>query len=158
MVYLIVGEVDVGKTTKIKEIHRKIGRGDGVILEKVFENGQFVGYDAVRLKSGERRRFAVFKWMKPSGWDEVFQHGRFSFSKSGLAFAVEQLEDAVRSAAEPIFIDELGGLELEDKAFAHAFRLALEKGLEIYATCRTSLLQAIIKKFDLAGRCQILKV
>ncbi len=147
MVVIIAGEIDAGKTTKLLEIYETIKSGDGIIAKKVFTAGTFTGYELVRLTTGEKKLFAVLKENLPDEWEEVFSHRRFSFSKKAFEFAEHTFEQILAEKITPIFIDEIGPLELSGKGFDEIFKKLLEANRKIYAAIRTDCVKSVIEKY-----------
>ncbi|NOY23928.1 MAG: hypothetical protein GXO70_10525 [Acidobacteria bacterium] len=148
MVTFIVGQVNSGKTTKMAAIYKKRG-GDGILCPKYMENGIHLGYNLVHLKTGESIPFARFTEALPEGWDETFRFGPHSFSEKAQKYAAEIIETASQTGISPIFLDEIGPVELEGQGFAPLFRTLLENPGEIIVSVRDFLLEQIIEFFEI---------
>lgn len=149
MVYLITGEVNHGKTTKLLSIYREKKQGEGFFNRKVYIENKYIGQDIVRISTGEYKRFSLKDSFIPLDWDEQYRYYDYSFSRSGMEFAESIVEHIIESGIEPAFIDEIGPLELENKGLYEAFKLLTESGKELYVVVRESCLQDVIKKFNI---------
>lgn len=149
MVYIIAGPVDSGKTTLLYRISRLIGAGDGFLLRKQFDGGAFAGQAIMRIADGREMAFSRRLPYIPEGWAEACRYGDFSFSSNGLQFADAIVEETLRNGSEPVFIDEIGPLELEMRGSYALFNKALEAGVELYFTVRESCLEDVIGRFGI---------
>ena len=148
MVWIIPGGINSGKSRLIKELFRRHG-GAGFVSEKVFDNKILQGYDLVELGSRERVPFIRFRELVPAGWKEAFTYGPFSFSVQGLTRGVNIINKAVEKRISPIYIDEIGPVELMGLGFAVPFEKALRSGLDIVFVCRESLLESVLQNFNI---------
>ncbi|MFC2146661.1 nucleoside-triphosphatase, partial [Acidobacteriota bacterium] len=117
MIYIITGGIDEGKTREIEAIYRQIKKGDGWISKKVFLNKEFAGYEIQRLSTNEKLPLAYKKEYVPPGWDEIYSIGPFLFSKQAFEFAGKIIDEIIEKNINPVFIDEIGPLELQGKGF-----------------------------------------
>jgi nucleoside-triphosphatase THEP1 len=164
MIWLISGEIDSGKTSRILEIYRQktAGQAGGFISRKVYQDNIFRGYEIVRLPDGPRmplarlgpeknqvdkvcldkRRFAESS--------EAFPYGQFIFSQAGFLFGENIILELLSAeAVRDIFIDEIGPLELQGRGFCRILLKALQSGKNLYISVRTSCLQAFLEKFNI---------
>jgi nucleoside-triphosphatase THEP1 len=148
MIYIITGEINQGKTEKALSIYN-LTRGDGFITRKILKNNTFYGYEIVRLSSSESIPLAFKSGSTPLMWDEIFTTGSFSFSKKAFAFAESIAEEIIEGDANPVFIDEIGPLELEGKGFVTILNKLLLTDKDIYITVRKSCLEDVIALFKL---------
>jgi nucleoside-triphosphatase THEP1 len=149
MIYLVTGVIDSGKTQKMRSLYRESGKGDGFISPKSFERSTFVGYDIMRLSSQKRKPLAYLLDFIPPHWDEAYRYGRFSFSRSALLFAEEIISDILLNRIDPVYIDEIGPLELEGKGFYEILQVLLQTERTIYISIRSSLIEEIVQTFGL---------
>jgi nucleoside-triphosphatase THEP1 len=148
MIYIITGEINQGKTEKALSIF-SCKRGDGFISRKTFKNNIFNGYEIVRLSTGESIPLACRSDSTPLLWDEIYTVGSFSFSKKGFTFAESIADEIIKGDANPVFIDEIGPLELEGKGFFKILQKLLLTEKDIYITVRKSCLNDVIGAFKL---------
>ncbi len=142
---VITGNKNSGKTTYLKNLYENTLKGDGFLCIKHFEKKNFIGYDLLHLKTNEQMSFIRMKENLPIDWNEIFEIGIFSFSKEGLEYAKNIIENTKK---EPIFIDEIGPLEiLKKKGFYELMKLNL--GKELYITVREALFDEMLKTFNI---------
>jgi nucleoside-triphosphatase THEP1 len=145
----VTGEVNSGKTARLLSIYRKLGCGDGFINAKIYRGGRFVGQRIIRLSTGESAIFSTISEFIPPDWDEVYKFGNFSFSGKGQAFARNVVYSVIERGIEPVFVDEIGPLELQKKGFYDIMSVLLGTKSEIYAVIRKSCVDSVLKEFDI---------
>ncbi len=149
MFYIITGKINQGKTTRILSIFAEKRAGDGFITPKLFEEGVFRGYSMVRLSSGESMPFIMLDGQEPANWKNATSYGKFVFSEQALAFAASIVDEIIKNGTSPVFIDEIGPLELAERGFYRAFEKIIATGRDVYVTIRESCVEDMIQKFNL---------
>lgn len=149
MIYIVSGGVDQGKTTKLLSIYDEIKCGDGFINKKVFINGVNAGQVIIRLSTMERKYFSFKNEFIPKNWEEECRCGPYSISKEGLAFAGRIVRDILKARTEPVFLDEIGPLELAGGGFSPLFNMLIKEGLDLYVAIRESCIAAALEKFSI---------
>lgn len=91
--------------------------------------------------------FSFKKGYIPACWDEEFFFDAYSFSRKGFEFASETINAMASNNISPIFVDEIGPLELEEKGFFRLLSQLLEEDHTLYISVRETLLKAVIDKF-----------
>ena len=149
MVNIITGDVNQGKTRYMRSLYEKRG-GDGFICVKVFDKNNFQGYDLVRLTTGESTPFARKNDTIPGDWNEIYRFGVFSFSGHAFTVADRIIAEIIKDGTEPIFIDEVGPLEIvERKGFYELLKRVLKLKREVYISIRNELVDELIKEFKI---------
>ena len=157
MVYIITGPVNSGKTTHLGRICMKTGSGDGFLLEKQIVEGRFIGQRIKRVGAADGHPFTCKTDHIPPGWDEMLSYGNFSFSREGLEYAHQIIREAVEKKRTPIFIDEIGPLELSGKCFDELMKLALSIEADLFITVRDTCLNQVVNRYRLDSYCIVLK-
>ena len=149
--HIVTGEVNAGKTTRMRELYRQTAAADGILSEKRFDREGFCGYHLVRLRSGETMALALPEAAYHGQFTQACRRGPFVFSDEAFRFAAAAL---VQLCADPdvsaIFLDEAGPLELRGQGFAGVLPALLSSGKELYVTVRSSCLQAFIQTYGIA--------
>lgn len=149
MINIITGEINSGKTTRLMNLFSKIGTGDGIALPKYFVEGQYAGQNIIHLSSGQSMLFSLKDDFIPDGWSEQARYMNYSFSAEGLLFADRIFNEIIYKNLNPVFIDEIGPLELRKEGFFSALRQLLVLQKEIYITVRTSCLSDVLRLFNI---------
>ena len=149
-VYIVTGGIDTGKTTKLLSLYKSIGKGDGFINKKIFKDGSFIGQKIIRLSNGESQCFSIKGNYRDADMPYVYKYDVYCFTAPGLIFAYETISDILIKNKEPIFIDEIGPLELEKKGFYYILTLLLSLNKNIYMTVRDSCIENVVGKFNIS--------
>jgi len=152
MITVITGPVDCGKTSEINKIFENSG-GDGFISPKVYRDGVFVGYDLKHLATGETR--ALARIGKCSGFEGNLEYGRFLFSRGSFDYANSILIDMAKNSIKPIFIDEIGPVELFGGGFHNGIISAIEANVDLYLVIGYRCFREAVDKFHI-GEYRIL--
>jgi nucleoside-triphosphatase THEP1 len=148
-VYVITGVHGGGKSelvAELAELLRAAGKKTGGICAAgLWANGVRSGFDLVDLSSGKRVPLS-----RRGLHDAAVKAGEFGFYKEGLAAGEEALSAEALSAADVVFIDEIGFLELEGGGWAPALeRLLNEPGRALVIVCRDYLLEKVCARWQL---------
>ncbi len=149
MVYLVTGGINRGKTSKIVSIYNETKSGDGFITKKIFRQDVFTGYEIVRLSNGNKMPFICKIGYEPDGWDEIFRYDIFSFSEKAFYFAENIINDILYNKISPIFIDEIGPVELGGQGFCDIFKEFIAADGIKYATVREACIKDVVSKFKI---------
>jgi nucleoside-triphosphatase THEP1 len=132
-------------------------KGDGFSCRKIFIDGIYAGQEIVWFSTGESKCFSMKRGFIPKEWDEECSYDAYSFSKGGFKFARDIIDDIIRREITPVFIDEIGPLELQGKGFSDIFRLLIRTKVDVYVTVRESRLDDVIRKFKL-GEHEVISI
>jgi nucleoside-triphosphatase THEP1 len=150
MIHIVTGPIDSGKTSRLQAIHQASPQGDGFLSLKVMDGEGVLGYDLLRLSTGQRQPFIRRTAACPPAWDELWRLGPFSFSRQGRLFAESIIIDLLQRRVEPVFMDEIGPLELQGKGFCPLVRQLVESELTVYMAVRRECLADVIRFFAIA--------
>lgn len=145
MINIITGGVNTGKSTRLVESYKKLGHGDGFFNRKIYNKNLYIGQEIVRLST-----FQTMIW-------SIKIEGKYSFSSTALKFA-EEIVNSVLVSKEPIFIDEIGPLELNENGLDNLFKRCLLSKNEIYVVIRQECVEAVLDKYRInAKQCRKLR-
>ena len=149
MITIICGEINQGKTSKIKSVYLEEKEGDGFLTEKIFIDSVFCGYEIRRLTTGESHIQSLKSGLFPANESPVYTRGAFSFFKDGFSYADYIIDEIIVKGINPVFIDEIGPLELQGKGHCSSFRKILNTDRTIYFSARNFYVEKIISYFSL---------
>ncbi len=149
MIYIICGELNQGKTTRIKSIFQENREGDGFITEKIFTDSIFCGYKITRLTTGNSEVLILRTEFFPLEDTPFFTKGSFSFYEKGFIFASSIIDDIINDNITPAYIDEIGAIELAGKGLHDSFRKILQTDKTIYFAVRNCFVDKVISHFTL---------
>ncbi|WP_069998530.1 nucleoside-triphosphatase [Cellulosilyticum sp. I15G10I2] len=148
MVHIVTGDKNSGKTTKIKNLYAAHG-GDGFISNKIIQNGIFYGYQLTRLSSGESIDFIYENKYAPVHWEDTLKNIRFTFYRPAFDTAYHWMHAIIRNEDSPIYIDEVGKLELNKQGFYEMIKDVVNSNKEIYIALRELYLVQFLEAFTI---------
>lgn len=149
MINIICGENNQGKTKKLKSIYADKKEGDGFVAQKIFIDSTFCGYELVRLSTGESVPQALIENLFPEKETPIYKQGSFLFFKESFVFADSVIKEVIKNNINPVFIDEIGPLELRKKGYHKSFIKILKENRTIYITVRNTLVNDIIDFYSI---------
>jgi len=151
MITIITGKINSGKTTYIKNLYQKDNIGDGVISIKSMIDDTVDNYQSLHLKSNQLFS-QVLRNTHTLNEDEIIcKIGPYNFLKSGLNQSENLFHQMIDNFISPIYIDEIGLLELDEKHYHNIFIELVKSGLDVIFTVRTDLLDQVIKKYNITN-------
>jgi len=149
MIYFITGAIDSGKSTKLLSIYKALQKGDGFYNVRRYKQRKTIGQDIVHLSTAKSIPFSRIDGFIPKDWDESEHFMNYSFSKQGLDFTKDIVNQIITKKIKVAYIDELGSLELQKQGLYEYFKILVLQDIDIYAVCRTSCLKPVIDLFDI---------
>lgn len=149
MVYIVTGKINSGKTTRLLSIYNERKAGDGFINKKIYINNKYAGQEIIRLSTGDSKIFSLKKAFLTDEWQEEYSYDVYSFSKEGMPFAEEIIKDIIDNDISPIFIDEIGPIELQGLGFYKVFKEILKTKKDIFVVVREGCLEKVISQFEI---------
>jgi nucleoside-triphosphatase THEP1 len=123
-------------------------KGDGFLSLKTMEGSQVKRYDAFQLSTNKDALLVI----KEEDFDkEVIQCqiGPYLFLEEGMKWIESSIIKMIENKVEPIYLDEIGLLELDDLGFSNILKKMVESNLELVISIRTDLVEQIIHKYNL---------
>ncbi|MCD6322336.1 MAG: hypothetical protein J7L77_04860 [Clostridiales bacterium] len=151
MVTIITGPINSGKTTKMEDIFENDREGDGFISLKLIENDVVEGFDVMKISSKETKPFIRRRGKKLPEWKENCFLGPYTVSEEALKWVTEYIERLINNEIFPIYLDEIGVLEIKGKCFYKILGEMLKAEGKIYISTRDENLDAVISKFGITG-------
>lgn len=157
MLHIVTGDRNSGKTSKIKEIYATHG-GDGFISDKIVQDGIFYGYELSRFSTGESIDFIYENKYAPAHWEDTIKNIRFTFFMPAFNTAYHWINEIIRNENFPIYIDEIGKLELNKQGFYEMIKdVVNRRNKDIYITLRECYLIQFLEVFHIT-QYKIIKV
>jgi len=149
MVTIITGPINSGKTTRMLETFESYDNGDGFVSLKLSEGRTIKGFDIMKLSTGETKPFIRRVEDLPAYWTENSRLGPYSFSGKAVDWVEGEIEKIISMGKKPVFLDEIGILEISGKCFYKAVRRMIDSGRDIYLSTRDEFLDGIKLEFGL---------
>ena len=113
----------------------------GILSPRLMESGRTIGYDVIDLATGNRRSFVE---IKPPGK----RVGKYFLKPGALEFANRAISEAINGPG-PVFIDEVGRLELKNEGLAPSVRKLLSSNTQAVLLVRDEFLPEVRDFFDI---------
>ncbi|WP_157950185.1 nucleoside-triphosphatase [Vallitalea okinawensis] len=149
MVNIITGSINSGKTSRLLKLYKDIGRGDGFISYKNMKGNIVLGYDVMQLSNGQRQPIVRRKDNLAVDWHECCEIGPYSFSNDAITWVEKTLRQLRKENVSPIYLDEIGPLELNNQCFHKIFKELLGENCELYISVRQDSLSEVIHKYQI---------
>ncbi len=156
MVRIVTGKIDSGKTTRLLEIYKLLGIGDGFIAKKYMTGTDVFGFNLVKLSTSQEYPYMIhdkqLRNLTGKKNEEVFADriGPYRIYKESLALINNFYEGLIDSDISPLYFDEVGKLEISGKGYYQSIKDALDKNIDIYMTIREDLIEEVMLVFDIS--------
>lgn len=156
MVIIITGEKNAGKSTFLEHWYDHSSKGFGFCSRKfITDEGEFGGYNLVFFPGKEQLSFIRPATAADSYDPDKIIRGRFAFSRKAVEAARLHIETVGLSASSPLWIDEIGALELSGEGFDALFSHLLLHYKDIRVIFRKNLVNELINRYGLTS-CRII--
>lgn len=149
MIHIVTGRINGGKTTTLTDLYQSTKQGDGFVSVKRMHYDKVHGYDLMRLSDQSTKRFVIHHdfW---NNRDEIeCQIGPYLFYSDTIQQVDQQVDEWISSGVSPIYLDEIGMLELHDKCFSATLKRCIEQDIDTYITVRNDLVDDVVTHFDI---------
>lgn len=149
MVNIITGKINSGKTNSLINHYSNKKTGDGFIARKRMQNGEVFGYDIVKLSNNESKLLVVREDFY-NGIDEIScEVGDYLFLEKALSYVEDEITSMIKNKVSPIYLDEIGQLELYDQCFNKIFFKIVQSKTSCFITVKEELVKEVIRKYKL---------
>ncbi|GEM_PF-557177 len=146
MVHIVTGKINDRKTTRMIALYERLG-GDGFVSLKTMKNDTVHSYTAQRLSTGEQRLLIIRDAYMPEDFNSKENIGPYHFEKNCVEWIESTLKTLVEERVEPLFLDEVGILEMHDQGFANTVKAMVDSGLDVCFAVRETLLPDFLKQY-----------
>lgn len=147
MIKIITGPANSGKSTKFLRLYEEDGDSIGLYSQKLYdEEKAIVGYNLVLLPDKEEEvPFIRLKESVCQNTDRYLIQGRFAFPAETFKIGERYILDY--PATNPVWIDEIGALELKGLGYDYLIRRLLESNRDITFTIRDIFLEKVLANY-----------
>lgn len=149
MIHIVTGKMNSGKSTELGAIYQKRCDGDGFISVKRMHYDKVHGYEIMKLSNKEFRPLVIREEFSHQNMEVACQIGPYLFLKETLQYVEDEIENMIQNETSPIYLDEIGQLELYDQCFDSIFKKMVESDLDIYITVREDLVDKVVEKYHI---------
>ncbi len=145
-IIIISGKQREGKTTFLKEVIALLKKEnisfDGIIAEGIDKDGERIGFDLIRLKTG--KSYPLSTTIPTFNYT---QYGPFFFNDNIFQEVNSSLKN---TTADLVIIDEIGPLEIQDKGWAPAIEQLLNNNTTMIWVVRKPLLERVTNHWKIS--------
>ena len=131
------------------------GTGAGILSVKNMDGNKVIGYDAMCLTSGERRPFIIRHAESEITADCRHILGPYGFLEETYQWIEHKMEQWIIEKRQPIYLDEIGKLELEGEGFDRLMSRLVESDIELCITVRDKFLEAVLNRYEIKNYVKI---
>ncbi len=146
---IVIGKINDNKTTTMLELYKKRGIGDGFVSIKHMIQDTVHSYDAMQLSTHEQRLLIKRDIFYDDDFKVCCKLGPYYFSDETMAWIKETMLTLARRGVTPLYLDEIGMLELENKGFHDLLKTLLSKDIDLVLSVREDLVDKIINHYHL---------
>lgn len=123
--------------------------GDGFVAVKHMLKDKVHSYEAMRLKTKKRLPFIIRDEFAYEDFRVNCQIGPYLFNQDTIDAVNMAISQMIKDKVSPIYLDEIGLLELEGKCFDHILRKLVASKLDLVLSIREDLVEAIVQKYQI---------
>jgi len=149
MIKIVTGKINSQKTTRMMDLFLKDRQGDGFISLKVMSDQKVYGYHAMKLSSREKRLLLVHKDFYLSEFFAIEKIGPYLIHPEVKKWIEQDIEKMIQKKVQPIYLDEIGALELGGLGFDSIFKKMVSSNLNLIIVVREDMIDLVVKHYQL---------
>ena len=146
-VTIVTGKINSHKTTRFIAYHQKHG-GDGYASIKHMKDKNVLFYTFMKLSTKETMKSIVHTKNDTTRFNVYESMGPYIFDEEALKIVERDVLNMAKHGVNPIYLDEIGLLELNKKYFYHTIKKLQKYPIDLVLTVRAHLVDDIIKLFN----------
>jgi nucleoside-triphosphatase THEP1 len=149
MITIVTGKINEGKTTKLKLMYHEDKKGDGFIAVKKMDGINIHSFLATKLSTKEQKVLMLHKNYYSESFISAGKIGPYLINLFTLSWVEKSIEKMIKKKVEPIYLDEIGVLELDGYGYDRILRKLIESNLDLVITMRSDLVEKIKEHYHL---------
>ncbi len=149
MLHIVTGERDAGKSRFLMAHYHSHRQGDGVVALKIVADGKVIGYDAYFI--GQDRTVPLMRHHDalPDNFPKTQNIGPFYYDPTTFMIMNAYIIDLIQKKISPIYIDEIGRLEMAGQGLDRAMQYGFRPEGDVYMVIRDEFLHRVINHYRL---------
>lgn len=147
MVTIVTGKIDSGKTTTLLKHHEVTLSGDGFVAIKKTQDKNIYGFNLMRLSNKNELLWMVHQQYYHEDFKRAAKFGPYYLNLDLLGLVEIVADELIASRISPIYLDEVGVLELNGGGYHNTLKKIIESGLDLVIAVREDLVQPVVKYF-----------
>lgn len=149
MIKIITGKMNSAKTSRMQAYYDEYPQGDGFVSLKIMRGDKVYGYSALKLSSKEEFPLVVRDEFLQEPFPICCQIGPYLFNQNTVSFIYREFDAMIKKRIEPLFLDEVGLLEIEGKGFDLLVKRLVDSGLDVVFSIREDLVTPFLNKYHI---------
>ncbi len=146
---IFTGKINEGKTSALRDHYEKNQLGDGFISVKKMIGDRVHSYISTRLSTKEEKVILVHEQFFSKDFLVAGKIGPYIINLLTLESIEKSIIKMISSKVEPIYLDEIGVLELKGYGYDYIFRKMIQSKLSFIISVREDLADEVISKYQL---------
>jgi nucleoside-triphosphatase THEP1 len=149
MITIVTGNINSGKTTKMIHLYEKDLRGGGIVSTKNMHGSLVHSYEAMNLINKENRPLMLHQQFADFPIDNKKMIGPYIINQATIKWIENVIIKLINEKMQPLYIDEIGMLELSGDGFHELLLIMLKSRLDIVMSIRSDLLNKVIEHYNI---------
>ena len=150
MVTIVTGKINSGKTTFLENLYHKNKSGDGFIARKYFLNGGIHHFTLERLSNKDTYSWMIHQKFYQNEFEKAEKFGPYYMNLETLEIVTSIYDDLLKLRISPLFVDEVGVLELQKKGYYTILNKLLANQIEVIFSAREDLVDSLVHFFKIS--------
>jgi len=149
MVSIVTGNINSGKTTRMLAHYLATKTGDGFLSLKIMKDGLVMGYDSLWLSTMLEKPLIIRAENCSPQTLVACQIGPYCFLEETMNWINQAIDTMILNHVSPIYLDEIGGLELAHSGFESILTKLLASSLDLVIAVRSELVEDVMTHFHI---------
>jgi len=149
MSIIFIGKINEGKTTALQKHYEDHQVGDGFISVKKMIHDRVHSYISTRLSTKEEKVILVHEQFFSKDFSVAGKIGPYIINLLTLQSIEKSILKMISQQVEPIYLDEIGVLELKGYGYDFIFRKMINSKSQFIISVREDLVDEVISKYQL---------
>jgi len=149
VIHFITGKINSLKTTRLIGLYHAKQKGDGFVMIKEMVDNKVKNYQLMHLSTNEKNLLVVREEDKADDFIVDCQIGPYLFDKNVLSKAKAIIDQLIKDNVSPLYLDEVGILELQGQGFFSIMEQIVSSKLDAYIVVRSDLVLKVVEKFHI---------
>ena len=149
MIKIITGSIHSYKTTKAFNHYQKNKQGDGFLSIKHMDHDKVLFYESLKLSTSEKKILAYHNQYQKKSLNDTFMFGPYHFKKETFHWIMEQTIIWIKEGIHPIYLDEVGQLELQGHGYHDPLKLLIQSKVDLILVIRSDLIDQVTNYFGI---------
>jgi len=150
MITIITGSINRGKTTKMIEHYHTHLKGDGFVSLKIMDIDHVNHYETMKLSTQEKKVIMVHELDYLNKDQEgTVKIGPYYLIYDAFSWVEDEIRKMIQKRTSPIYLDEIGMLELKGEGFHQILCEMLASDLDLILVVRESLRHDVVSTYQM---------